>query len=157
MLRNRAANEDLDAEGRANVELRLKLIVAHARYRGWLVDRKQVSQVTARVNVARGDLEAAIRADIERLAPGSLKRIESGEADLKSIASGTVSERAHLRYAKRLELTPTFPARDPGVSRMLCGTAAAAGRPGPARAARARGAAGTRPPRPETPMPLFSK
>jgi len=33
---------DLDAEGRANVELRLKLVMAHARYRGWLVDRKQV-------------------------------------------------------------------------------------------------------------------
>jgi hypothetical protein len=47
----------------------LKLVMAHARYRGWLVDKKQVSQVTARVSVNRGDLEAAIARDVERLAP----------------------------------------------------------------------------------------
>ena len=89
MLRNRAANEDLDAEGRANVELRLKLVMAHARYRGWLVDRKQVSQVTARVAVARGDLEAAIRTDVERLAPGALRHIDAGgDIDVKAIAAG---------------------------------------------------------------------
>jgi hypothetical protein len=59
-----------------------------------IVDRKQVSQVTARVNVARGDLEAAIRADVERLAPGAMKRIEAGaissELQLKAIAAGEV-------------------------------------------------------------------
>jgi hypothetical protein len=93
MLRNRAANEDLDAEGRANVELRLKLVMAHARYRGWLVDRKQVSQVSARVSVPRGDLEAAIRADIERLVPGAMKHVEAGvlgEDQIRAIAAGEV-------------------------------------------------------------------
>jgi hypothetical protein len=92
MLRNRAANEDLDAKGRANVELRLKLVMAHARYRGWLIDKKQVSQVTARVSVPRGDLEAAIRADVERLVPGAIKQLEvaaaTGEVDLRAIAAG---------------------------------------------------------------------
>jgi len=43
MLRNRAANYDLDPQGRSNVELRLKLVMAHARYHGWIVDKKQVS------------------------------------------------------------------------------------------------------------------
>jgi hypothetical protein len=91
MLRNRASNEDLDAEGRANVELRLKLVIAHARYRGWLVDRKHVSQVSARVSVPRGDLEAAIRADVERLVPGAIKleaRPDPDEDSLRAIASG---------------------------------------------------------------------
>jgi hypothetical protein len=84
---------------RANMTLHLTALDKLARLHGWLVDRKQVSQITARVNVARGDLEAAIRADVERLAPGSLKQLDSGVSDpesLKRIAAGeTVSERAH--------------------------------------------------------------
>jgi len=92
MLRNRAANEDLDAEGRANVELRLKLVMAHARYRGWLVDRKHVSQVSARFNVPRGDLDAAIRADVERLAPGALKQLGSGTLSPEQIAALAAGE-----------------------------------------------------------------
>ena len=67
-------------------------MMAHARYRGWLVDKKQVSQVTARVSVNRGDLEAAIARDVERLAPGAMKRIEAGaisnEDQLRAIAAG---------------------------------------------------------------------
>ena len=83
-------NEEPGTEAwRANMALHLTALDKLARFKGWLVERKQVSQVTARVNVARGDLEAAIRADVERLAPGALRRIESGEADLKSIAAGT--------------------------------------------------------------------
>jgi hypothetical protein len=58
------------AEWRANMDLHLRALDKLARIKGWLVERKQVSQVTARVNVARQDLEAAIRADVERLAPG---------------------------------------------------------------------------------------
>jgi hypothetical protein len=93
MLRNRAANEDLDSEGRANLELHLKLVMVHARYRGWLVDRKQVSQVKARVSVPRGDLEAAIRADVERLVAGAIKHVEAGVVDadqIRAIAAGEV-------------------------------------------------------------------
>jgi hypothetical protein len=75
---------------RANMDLHLRALDKLARIKGWLVERKQVSQVTARVAVARGDLEAAIRADVERLAPGALKRLDAGDADLKSIAAGEV-------------------------------------------------------------------
>jgi len=42
MLRNRAANEDLDAEGRANIELRFKLAMGHARYHGWIVSVRPI-------------------------------------------------------------------------------------------------------------------
>src|SRR6516165_5978766 len=73
MLRNRTAVGGLNDADRADIELRLRLLLAHAKLRGWIVDKKQVSQVTARVSVARGDLEAAIRADVERLAPGALR------------------------------------------------------------------------------------
>ena len=76
------------------MELRLKLVMAHARYRGWVVDRKQVSQVTARVAVGRGDLEAAIRADVERLSPGAIRALEASPAasqdQLRAIAAGDV-------------------------------------------------------------------
>ena len=93
VIRTEAAVEDDPLQGgeawRANMALHMTALDKLARFKGWLVERKQVSQVTARVNVARGDLEAAIRADVERLAPGALRRIESGEADLKSIAAGT--------------------------------------------------------------------
>lgn len=83
ILRNRAANEDLDAEGRANVELRLKLALAHAKLRGMIVDKKQ----TARMNVSlgrinRADLEAMLDKALESLAPGKraqLRRIAAGE------------------------------------------------------------------------------
>jgi hypothetical protein len=76
---------------RANMTLHLTALDKLARLQGWLVDRKQVSQVTARVSVPRGDLEAAIRADVERLAPGALKLIDagvSGEDQIRAIAAG---------------------------------------------------------------------
>jgi hypothetical protein len=73
---------------RANMALHLQALDKLARLHGWLVERKHVSQVSARVSVNRGDLEAAIARDVERLAPGAMKRIESGDTDLKSIAAG---------------------------------------------------------------------
>ena len=67
----------------------LKLVMARARYRVWHADEKQVSQVTARVSVGRRDLEEAIRADVERLAPGALRHIDAGgDIDVKAIAAG---------------------------------------------------------------------
>jgi len=80
-------------EWRANMELHLRTLDKLARLHGWLVVRKQVSQVTARVNVARGDLEAAIRADVERLAPGEMRAIDAGgDVDVKALAAGDVQE-----------------------------------------------------------------
>jgi hypothetical protein len=56
------------------------------------VEKKQVANLHARLNVARGDLDAAIRADIERLVPGAIKQLEvaatTGEVDLRAIAAG---------------------------------------------------------------------
>jgi hypothetical protein len=43
------------------------------------------------VSVPRGELEAAIRADIERLVPGAMKHIEagvSGEDQIRAIVAG---------------------------------------------------------------------
>jgi len=91
MLRNRTAVGGLNDADRADIELRLRLLLAHAKLRGWIVDKKQVSQVTARVSVPRGDLEAAIRADVERLVPGAIKleaRPDPDEDSLRAIASG---------------------------------------------------------------------
>jgi hypothetical protein len=75
------------------MDLHLRALDKLARIKGWLVERKQVSQVTARVNVNRDALEAAIRADVERLAPGALKQLEAGiasEEHLQAIAAGDV-------------------------------------------------------------------
>jgi hypothetical protein len=91
MLRNRTAVGGLNDADRADIELRLRLLLAHAKLRGWIVDKKQVSQVTARVSVPRGDLEAAIRADVERLVPGAMKHLEAGVVDadqIRAIAAG---------------------------------------------------------------------
>jgi hypothetical protein len=84
ILRNRAANEDLDAEGRANVELRLKLVMAHARYRGWIVSKTHVAQVSASLRVNRAELDAAIAQDLELLDPSARKQLER-------IAQGTLA------------------------------------------------------------------
>jgi hypothetical protein len=75
MLRNRAANEDLDAEGRANVELRLKLLMAHARYQGWIVQKKQVASVSLG-RLSRADLSAHLGRLLEELEPGARAEIQ---------------------------------------------------------------------------------
>jgi len=94
VIRTREAvgNDEPGTENwRANMDLHLRVLDKLARVKGWIVDRKQVSQVTARLNVARGDLEAAIRADVERLAPGALRHIDAGgDIDVKAIAAGDV-------------------------------------------------------------------
>jgi hypothetical protein len=87
MLRNRASNEDLDAEGRANVELRLKLIMAHARYRGWIVEKKQINRANMSIRAAIGNkaqfdaLMAELIADLAPAQRARLKRIAAGEDD----------------------------------------------------------------------------
>jgi hypothetical protein len=94
VIRTREAvgNEEPGSENwRANMDLHLRALDKLARVKGWLVDRKHVSQVSAPVSVPRSDLEAAIRADVERLVPGALKRIDagvSGEDQIRAIAAG---------------------------------------------------------------------
>jgi hypothetical protein len=62
----------------------LKLVMAHARYRGWIVAKTQVAKVSASLRVNRADLEAAIAQDLERLDPGARKELER-------IAQGTLA------------------------------------------------------------------
>jgi hypothetical protein len=44
------AYEELDENGRANVELRLKLLMAHAKVGGWIVEKKQTTKATLDVS-----------------------------------------------------------------------------------------------------------
>jgi hypothetical protein len=72
MLRNRAADADLNAEDRASVALRLKLLLAHARYRGWIVEKKQVAR--ASIDLGKADAEdyrAYLAQCVDSLEPGS--------------------------------------------------------------------------------------
>ena len=91
MLRNRAANEDLDAEGRANINLRLKLVMSHARPRRLIVDKKQVARATVTLNqVDRRALRAEIERLIDELEPGARAEVERPiDAEPSAGASGT--------------------------------------------------------------------
>jgi hypothetical protein len=78
MLRNRLANGDLDAEGRANVELRLKVITEHARYRGLIVEKKQIAR--ASINLGRvqpEELDARVASLLDDLDPSARRNIEA--------------------------------------------------------------------------------
>jgi hypothetical protein len=110
MLRNRVANEDLNAEGRANVELRLKLIMAHARYCGWIVERKQVAQTRVDLGrVSMEDLDARIARDLDVLEPGLRADIERQVAELHELHA------KRSRVSARRLITPSAPGT-PGAS-----------------------------------------
>jgi hypothetical protein len=85
MLRNRAATEDLKAECRANVELRLKVLMAHARYRGRISDRKQVASAKPDFGrMSHADFDAMLEQHKATLDPATqeiLKRIAAGDDD----------------------------------------------------------------------------
>jgi hypothetical protein len=78
MLRNRAANGDLTDADRADIELRLKLLLAHAKIRGWIVDKKQIAKATLHLGrVSRADMQAMLLDQLNQLAPGERARIEA--------------------------------------------------------------------------------
>jgi hypothetical protein len=78
MRRNRAANGDLTDADRADIELRLKLLLAHAKIRGWIVDKKQIAKATLHLGrVSRADLQAMLLDQLNQLAPGGRARIEA--------------------------------------------------------------------------------
>ena len=87
MLRHRAAESELSADERANVELRLKLVLAHGRLRGWIVDKKQINKATLDLSKLLGGkagalgLRQAFEEHLNQLDPGSRSR-------LRAIASG---------------------------------------------------------------------
>jgi hypothetical protein len=78
MLRNRAANEDMDADGRANIELRLRLLMAHARYRGWIVEEKQIARASIDLGKTKAaDLIPHLGQYLDALEPGARQEIEA--------------------------------------------------------------------------------
>jgi hypothetical protein len=84
-LCNRVANEDLDAKGRRTSNSRLKLIMAHARYCGWIVERKQVAQTRLNLGcVSVEDLEARTARDLDVLEAGLRADIERQVQDLRA-------------------------------------------------------------------------
>ena len=77
MLRNRAADQDLDAEMRANIELRLKLVMGHARYLGLIVEKKQVAHATLNLgNVSRAAIRAEAGRMLDELEPGARAELQ---------------------------------------------------------------------------------
>jgi hypothetical protein len=98
VIRTEEATSGMEAGSdtwRANMTLHLTALDKLARLHGWIVERKQTTQVTARLNVPREALEASIRQDLERLSPGSLKYIDAGvdESAIKAIAAGEAPQR----------------------------------------------------------------
>ena len=87
MLRNRAADGDLTDADRSDIELRLKLLLAHAKLRGWIVEKKQVSRANVSIRGAIGNraqfdaLMAEVMADLAPAQRARLKRIAAGEDD----------------------------------------------------------------------------
>ena len=81
---NRVANAELTENERANVELRLKLLMAHARFRGWIVDKKQVDKKTVVLDLGAelrklggGELRKLLAEHLNKLSPGARARIEA--------------------------------------------------------------------------------
>ena len=63
MIRRRLAEGDVDSEERATLDLRIKALMAHAKLRGWIVDRKQVDK-------RRVDISLRSAEDLQRLLSG---------------------------------------------------------------------------------------
>jgi hypothetical protein len=108
MLRNRAANEDLDVEGRANIELRLKLLMAHARYRGFIVEKKQIARASIDLGKAEvEDLRTHIGQYLDLLEPGARQEIEARIARLRERRPALMA-RGELEGASGTVGTPCF-------------------------------------------------
>ena len=56
-----------------NVELRLRLLMAHARYRGWIVDKKQIARASIHLGEADPEeMRAHVGQYLDALAPGAI-------------------------------------------------------------------------------------
>jgi hypothetical protein len=84
---------DMDSNARENARLMISGLMQFARFKGWIVDRKQVA--TAKLdlrNVPSADMHALFGEYLEALEPGEQERlrgIAAGEDDLASNGSGT--------------------------------------------------------------------
>jgi hypothetical protein len=76
-LRNRAAGGDLTDADRADIELRLKLLLAHAKLRGWIVEKKQVARASIDLGrLSLEDLQSHVGQFLDVLEPGARREIE---------------------------------------------------------------------------------
>jgi hypothetical protein len=86
---------DMDSNARENARLMISGLMQFAKFKGWIVDRKQLA--TAKLdlrNVPSADLHALFGEYLEALEPGEqerLRRIAAGGAD--GAVDGTVSLR----------------------------------------------------------------
>lgn len=84
MMRRRAAAGDMDAEERANMELRLKLLMSHAKLRGWIVDRKQIDKRSVDLSlVGSAELQEHLSGVLDTLEPGARREIDQRLAIVK--------------------------------------------------------------------------
>ena len=84
MMRRRAAAGDMDAEERANMELRLKLLMSHAKLRGWIVDRKQIDKRSVDLSlVGSAELQEHLSGVLDTLEPGARREIDARLAVVK--------------------------------------------------------------------------
>ena len=75
----------------------LRVLLGIARFKGWIIEKKQVAKVTASVKMSRKDVDAIVQADLERLAPGATGQLarlgrEPSGSDLARIAAGTYAD-----------------------------------------------------------------
>jgi hypothetical protein len=79
MLRNRAANGDLTDADRADIELRLKLLLAHAKIRGWIVNKREVKKASLSLfgKLSRAEMHEMLLEQLSELSPGERARIEA--------------------------------------------------------------------------------
>jgi hypothetical protein len=86
LLRNRASADDLTEDDRKNIELRLKLLMAHARMEGMIIEKRQVA--TATLDLGKLDA-AAVRSHLgdmlQQLDPGAREEIARELAPAKAI------------------------------------------------------------------------
>lgn len=95
-LRNRAAAGDLTDADRADIELRLKLALARAKFRGWIVDKKQVAGASIEFGRLDDIQDAGQYLDV--LDPGARAAIEARVKAL-SERSKERTQRARLELA----------------------------------------------------------
>lgn|SRR6185436_6489600 len=96
IIRRRLAEGDIDAEERATIDLRIKALMAHAKLRGWIIDRKQTQRVPADLSqISPEDLSAHLAGALDVLEPGArraiedrLKAVGSMRKKAKAIAAG---------------------------------------------------------------------
>ena len=85
MIRRRLAEGDVDSEERATLDLRIKALMAHAKLRGWIVDRKQVDKRSVDISlVSAEDLQSHLGEALDALEPGTRRAIEERVSAVKA-------------------------------------------------------------------------